>query len=273
MNHNDEPGPATWLVFPALLAGVVGLSLALLHRSLPPPLVATAVLVVLVVVVLLLERLFPQHRAWNRRPEASDLALLVGNRLVDVAVIAGTLALVGALGTHLTVVHVWPTGAPLLLQALLGVTVAEAVRYVLHRRSHQPGLLGRVHRTHHDPRRMYALNGPRVHPANALWVGAAHVVPMLLLGAPLAAVVLAANLTAFFVLFQHANLRLRFDGWNLLLATPDVHRLHHRNQAGPAVNYGIMLLVFDRLFGTYRPAAPVGVEDIGPTEVGATASF
>jgi len=158
----------------------------------------------------------------------------------------------------------WPDGLPLVLQAVLGITMAEAIRYGLHRRSHRPGLLGRVHGTHHSPARMYALNGPRLHPANQLWVGAAHAVPMLLLGASLPAVVLAANITAFFVLFQHANVRLRFDGWNRLLATPDVHRMHHRKHSPEGVNYGIVLLVFDRLFGSYRPAVPVGAEEIGP---------
>jgi sterol desaturase/sphingolipid hydroxylase (fatty acid hydroxylase superfamily) len=78
-------------------------------------------------------------------------------------------------------------------------------------------------------------------------------------------VVLTANLTVFFVLFQHANLRLRFDGLHRVLATPDVHRLHHARRSR-GVNFGIVLLVFDVLFGTYQPAgAEPGPDDIGPT--------
>ena len=266
MNNDKAPSPVTWLVFPLLLAAVGGATLALLRRPLPPPAVAAMVLLATALVILGLERIFPQHRAWNRRPEGVDLLLIVVNRVVDVAVTAGCLALVARLqgaGLRLGLLQVWPTGAPLLVQALLGITLAEAIRYVIHRRSHGPGLLGRVHTTHHQPARMYSLNGPRLHPANQLWVGAAHVVPMLLLGARLEALVLAANLTTFFVLFQHANLRLRFDGWNRLLATPDVHRMHHRREADEGVNYGIVLLLFDRLFGSYRPAREVGVEEIG----------
>ena len=100
----------------------------------------------------------------------------------------------------------------------------------MHRLSHRAGLLGRIHHVHHQPRRMYTLNGPRLHPGNQLWITIANVVPMLVLGASLPAVVLAANITTFFVLFQHANVNLRFDGLNQLLATPDVHRLHHLRQ-------------------------------------------
>jgi len=267
MNDNRAPSPVTWFVFPMLLAAVAGGSLALLRSPLPPAAAAVVVMLATILAVLGLERAFPLHRAWNGRPEGLDVLLIVVNRLVDVAVTAACLALVARMqgaGLRLWLLQAWPTGAPLLFQALLGITVAEAIRYVIHRRSHAPGLLGRVHTTHHQPARMYALNGPRLHPANQLWVGAAHAVPMLLLGARVEAVVLTANLTAFFVLFQHANLRLRFDGWNRLLATPDVHRMHHRREADAGVNYGIVLLLFDRLFGSYRPAREVGVEEIGP---------
>src|SRR4029450_12642955 len=120
----------------------------------PPPGVSLVVLVVLVLVISALERLAPQHRAWNGRPEAMDLFLIVFNRLIDVGLIAGTLALAGGLqrvGVPLSVLHAWPAGAPLVVQALLGITVAEGIRYVLHRRSHRPGLLWRVHRAHHQP--------------------------------------------------------------------------------------------------------------------------
>jgi sterol desaturase/sphingolipid hydroxylase (fatty acid hydroxylase superfamily) len=262
---NSTRSLLSWLVFPLLLAAVAAGSLALLHR-LPPPAVSLAVLVALIIVISGLERLVPQHRGWNGRPEGLDLFLIVFNRLVDVGLVAGTLALAGGLQRAGVPLRAWPGGAPLLAQALLGITLAEGIRYVLHRRSHRPGLLWRVHRTHHQPGRMYALNGPRLHPANQLWVGMAHVVPMLLLGAPLAAVILAANITVFFVLFQHANLRLRFDGWNRVLATPDVHRLHHRKEASEGVNFGIVLLLFDRLFGTYRAAHDVDARDIGLVE-------
>jgi sterol desaturase/sphingolipid hydroxylase (fatty acid hydroxylase superfamily) len=258
-----DPAPLAWLIFPALLAAVTGGSLALLSR-LPAPAASAAVLAGLIVVISVLERLVPQHGAWNGRPEGLDLVLIVVNRLVDVGLIAGTLALAGGLQRRGLSLHAWPSRAPLLVQALLGIIVAEGLRYLLHRRSHRPGLLWRVHRVHHQPRRMYALNGPRLHPANQLWVGMAHVVPMLLLGAPLPAVILTANITVFFVMFQHANLRLRFEGWNRVLATPDVHRLHHRQEVGEAaVNLGIVLLVFDRLFGTYQPAREVGAGEIG----------
>jgi sterol desaturase/sphingolipid hydroxylase (fatty acid hydroxylase superfamily) len=263
-------GLTAWLVFPALLAVVVVVTMRLLGSDLPRPLATAGVLAGMVVTMLVLERIAPYHRAWNARPDRWDLVLIVGNRAVDVVVIAGTVAALDALdrsGVRLALRAWWPTGWPLLAQAVLGILIAELARYGLHRWSHRPGLLGRVHHTHHQPRRMYTLNGPRLHPLNQLWLATANVVPMLVLGARLEAVILAINVTTFFVLFQHANLRLRFDGLNLLLATPDVHRLHHlrENQRGRGVNYGIVVLLYDRLFGTWAPArSAAGVDAIGP---------
>ena len=219
--------------------------------------------------VLALERIYPLHRAWNRRPDRLDLLLLVVNRGVDGAILVGTAALVAALGDVAAPAgRLWPTSWPLPLQVLVGITLAELLRYAMHRYSHRPGFWWRVHRTHHEPERMYALNGPRLHPINYLWVAAAHAVPMIVLGAPVETVLLVINVTAVFVIFQHANLDLRFDGLNRVLATPDVHRFHHARR-GPTegVNYAIVLLVLDRLFGTYAAPGPQpGVEDVGLAE-------
>lgn len=256
------------LLYPALVVAVFAGTGALLDTDLPRPAASGLALASVLALVLALERLTPLHPAWNRRPEGADLALLALNRLVDVGLAAGLLALLGALEARgLPRLHVWPTQAPLWAQACLGILVAEGIRYGVHRASHRPGLLWRWHRVHHQPERMYALNGPRLHPANYAWVAAAHQAPMLLLGASVDAVVVAATVTAFFVVFQHANVALPFGGWNRLLATPDVHRLHHARR-GPAegVNHGVVVLLYDHLFGTYRgateelPADAIGLQ-------------
>jgi sterol desaturase/sphingolipid hydroxylase (fatty acid hydroxylase superfamily) len=264
---SEPPRPplATWIVFPALLVAVFGATHLLLRTDLPRPAASGIPLVTALLVVLALERLFPLHRSWNRRPDGLDLLLLVVNRGVDAALLVGTLAFVSAFAEPLRIAAVWPQGWPLVGQVLLGLTLGESLRYALHRVSHRPGWWWRIHHTHHEPDRMYALIGPRLHPLNYLWVAAAHAVPMLVLGAELPAVLLVMNVTGLFVIVQHANLNLRFDGLNRVLATPDVHRLHHaREAAGRGVNFAIVLVAIDRLFGTYAAAGdPVPAEGIG----------
>jgi sterol desaturase/sphingolipid hydroxylase (fatty acid hydroxylase superfamily) len=245
----------SWLVFPLLLTAVFTATRVALSTDLPKPVASGAVLAGVIVLVLVLERIAPLYRAWNARPDIADLALLVLNRGIDLALLLGTVTAVNALGSRIAFLSLWPRSAPVLVQVALGLVLADTIRYGLHRLSHVRGLLMRVHVTHHAPARMYSLNGPRLHPLNYLWVSLSNTVPLLLLGAEVDVVITVINVTAFFVLFQHANLSLRFDGLNRVFATPDVHRLHHaRELRGEGVNYAIVLIVLDRLFGTFRPA-------------------
>jgi len=262
-----RPPLATVLLLPLLVAAVSTATWGLLGTSLPKPAASSIPVVFALASVLLLERVFPLHRVWNRGVDRSDIALLLLNRGVDAGLLLGSTLLVAELADVApALVSAWPRALPVPVQVAVGITLAEGIRYALHRLSHRPGLLGYVHETHHAPTRMYALNGPRLHPGNYLWVAAAHTAPMLLLGADIDVVITTINVTAVFVIVQHANIRLRFDGLSEIFATPDVHRWHHRREGGErAVNYAVVLVVFDRLFGTYRrPGADPAAEDIGP---------
>lgn len=264
-----RPSPATWFVLPALVAGVAASTWHLLGLDFPRPAATGLPLLVTVLIILGLERIYPLHAAWNRRPDPLDLLLLVVNRGVDVGLLAGTTAVMATLfSADLVSGRGWPTSWPVVAQVVLGIALAEVLRYALHRYSHRPGFWGRIHQTHHDPDRMYALNGPRLHPLNYLWVSACHAVPMLFLGAPLEVILLVMNVTGTFVLLQHANLHLRFDGLNRVFATPDVHRSHHRRDgvARSGANFAIVLILLDRIFGTYLPPGKEpAVDGIGPT--------
>jgi len=261
-----RPPPAfTWFVLPSLVAVIGVVTWVLLTKtSLPKPAASSLPLLGCGLLIWGLEQLYPAHASWNRRPEGKDLLLLVVNRLVDAALLATVITLTGMAVERFGLSLPWPRHWPVPAQVALGLVVAELLRYAMHRWSHRPGFWWRVHRTHHEPDRMYVFNGPRLHPANYLWVAGAHGVPTLMLGAELDVVLVLVNVTALFVIVQHANLRLRFTGLNQVLATPDVHRLHHaRDMPARGVNYAIVLLIVDRIFGTYAPPRAVPDDGIG----------
>ena len=266
---SDRAPLLTWLILPTLVAAIGLASWALLTRSpLPRPAASSLPLLACALVIWGLEYRFPAQRAWNRRPDTKDLVLLVVNRLVDAALLATMVTAVAMPTERFGLDLPWPRRWPVPAQVALGIGIAETIRYALHRWSHRPGFLWRVHRTHHEPDRMYVLNGPRLHPVNYLWVAGAHGVTTLALGADLDVVLVLVNVTALFVIFQHANLDLRFDGLNRIFATPDVHRLHHaRDMPARGVNYSVVLVFIDRLFGTYAPPRPISADGIGMSDV------
>lgn len=142
------------------------------------------------------------------------------------------------------------------LAALLTVLIRSLATYVVHVGSHKVPLFWRVHRVHHTDVRIDLSTGFRNHPLE------------LAIGVPLFALVSAglgldpavlAVYEAFaigFALWDHANLDLpdRLDRLlRLVLVTPAMHHIHHSAiRAETDSNYGDVLSLWDRLFGTYR---------------------
>lgn len=154
---------------------------------------------------------------------------------------------------------------PLWLQIALALLSIESGKYWSHRLHHAWPLLWCLHAHHHAPERMHALNGLRFHPLNH-WINQTlGVLPALLLGVSADAVLDYMALTWPIVLLQHADLRTRPRWLNGILATPAAHIWHH--SASPhdgQRNFGNALLLWDRVFGTYRNA----VGNVVPDELG-----
>ena len=79
---------------------------------------------------------------------------------------------------------------------------------------------------------------------------------IILLGPPVAAVVIFEILLNVTAMFNHSNVRLNttLDKYlRLLLVTPDMHRVHHSVEADESnSNFGFNLPWWDHIFDTYR---------------------
>jgi sterol desaturase/sphingolipid hydroxylase (fatty acid hydroxylase superfamily) len=133
--------------------------------------------------------------------------------------------------------------------------VSEFVYYWFHRFSHEVRWLWASHCVHHSPTRLNLSAAYRLGWTEALsgdWLF--FLLPIFLGFAPLAAVgMMAANLSFQFFLHTEAVRSLGPLEW--VLNTPAHHRVHHaRNPECLDRNYGGVLIVFDRLFGTFAKA-------------------
>lgn len=142
----------------------------------------------------------------------------------------------------------------------LTLIVRSLANYGLHRAAHAVPLLWRLHRVHHCDTAVDLSTGFRHHPAELLYVAAGLAGLAVLCGFSVPALVGYELVAATFALWTHANLRLpgwleRGMGW--LFATPALHHVHHSAaQPGTDRNYGEVLILWDRLFGTYRRLPP-----------------
>jgi len=136
----------------------------------------------------------------------------------------------------------------------------EFFYYWFHRASHTVRWLWNSHSVHHSPNRFTLSAAYRLG-----WLGkftAANVffAPMAFLGFEPATVLIALQLNLLYQFWIHADWIPRLGWLEYVLNTPSSHRVHHaRNPEYLDANYGGVLIVFDRMFGTYiaeRPDVP-----------------
>lgn len=148
-------------------------------------------------------------------------------------------------------------GVPLLLALAIAFLVHDLSYYWEHRLAHRVGLLWAFHAIHHSSNefnhstaaRGFVLDGlPR-----PIFDSLAA-----LLGVPPVVFLAVSVVKNAFGIWNHASYVGRLGWLDRWLATPMIHKVHHANQPQYIDrNYAQVLIVWDRLFGTY---APVGDE-------------
>lgn len=148
--------------------------------------------------------------------------------------------------------------APGWVEISLAWLLLDLAFYAQHRLLHEIRWLWPLHRVHHSDVEFDVTTGLRFHPGEVLLAQLFKLGVILLLGAPWMAVLLFEISLAAFLPFTHANLRMAPGlerSLRVLLVTPDMHRTHHsvyRDETDS--NYGYVLSLWDRLFGSYRRA-------------------
>lgn len=207
------------------------------------------------------ERLAPARalRLTRRRRWGANLGLALVSTLVVRVVVPGSalaLALVAA-------TEGWGLFNRLPLPAwaavVLSVVLLDLLLYLQHVLFHSVPVLIRLHAVHHADPDFDLTTGIRFHPLEILISALIKLAAVAALGAPVLAVLAFEVLLNAAAMFNHANVSLPawLEPWvRRVLVTPDMHRVHHsvveveRNS-----NFGFCLSVWDRLLGTYTPAA------------------
>ncbi len=149
------------------------------------------------------------------------------------------------------------TPAPMVL--LAGLAARTLAAYWLHRLMHAVPVLWRIHRVHHTDPVIDVSTGFRHHPFELLISAPVGLAVVIALGLPLWAALLADAVLLAGSLFKHldADLPQPVERWvGMLLATPAVHRLHHSAAVAQTdSNFGNLVSVWDRLFGTFLDPA------------------
>ena len=140
---------------------------------------------------------------------------------------------------------------------LLAFVAYDFLYYVDHRSTHTFGLLWASHRVHHQTRAFHLMTGLRMSVVGPL-LAFPFRLPLAVLGVPPALFAAIDALHALSTFFLHARFVGALGRAGLVFNTPAHHRVHHSAQERHfGCNYGGVLIVWDRCFGTYREPEPV----------------
>jgi len=143
--------------------------------------------------------------------------------------------------------------------ALAGLFIGtEFIYYWHHRASHRMRWLWATHSVHHSPTRLNYTAAVRLGWTGGVSGGFLFFLPLAWIGFHPVAIVLMLTADLLYQFFIHTELCPRLGPLELMLNTPAHHRVHHASNASCLdKNYGGVLIVFDRLFGTFA-ATPEG---------------
>lgn len=163
----------------------------------------------------------------------------------------------------------------------LDLLLLDLWTYCWHRANHEWRPLWRFHRVHHLDEFLDTTSAVRFHPGEVL-ISALARTPLIVAGdVSLGSILLFDTLVLIGTLFHHSNLRLpaRFErALRLVIVTPSHHWVHHHAvRADTNSNYGTLLTLWDRLFGSWSPTARtpdmrIGVEGEGDAPLPALAA-
>lgn len=202
--------------------------------------------------LMLMEIILERHREWriNKTEFSTDLFYLLVSCAIALFVMPHTEEPLLTLGSFLGTDALWPSTAPLLVRAALALAIFELGQYWMHRLMHH-SFLWRFHAPHHHITQLNVWKGAVGQPVE-LWLVQLSVLP--LLGAGLMEILLVANVTGAISCFAHGNIAGDPPRWyKFFFTTLAPHSLHHTvGFQETRCNYANLLIVWDRVFGTFR---------------------
>jgi len=149
--------------------------------------------------------------------------------------------------------RIWTPLPDTLTSFIVAVIAYDFLYYWFHRSSHALKLLWNIHSVHHQAQRLTPSLGLRSSAFDfaAIWLILG---PMLWLGFSSQHIIAALGVHALYQVLLHNDFRTRLGLLEYVLNTPHHHRLHHAtNPRYIDKNFGSILIVWDRLFGTFAP--------------------
>ncbi|MGH8083421.1 MAG: sterol desaturase family protein [Lysobacter sp.] len=210
-----------------------------------------------------LEQLIPYRREWLPSPREWGLygvyflLTMIGGALAQLPVMAAV--------SMLAPLH---PALPLWAEIPLALLLSSLASYAVHRAGHDIPLFWRLHGVHHVPDKVNVGNNGVNHVFDIVFAQFFVQVSLAAIGFSEHSVFAVGIFIVAQGYFVHANIDVRLGWLNHLLASPELHRMHHSCDKAEAGHFGSDLSIWDRLFRSYtwrpnRTPRAIGLFDPG----------
>ncbi len=142
------------------------------------------------------------------------------------------------------------------VELILSIVVLDLIaQYSVHYLLHKVKWMWRLHLIHHSDKNIDTTSGTRRHPFDFIIRESFALIAIVIMGMPIAFYFIYRILSVLFTYFTHANISMPL--WldrtlSTVIVTPNMHKFHHHYKLPwTDSNYGNILAVWDRLFGTF----------------------
>uniref|UniRef100_UPI00404A12F6 sterol desaturase family protein n=1 Tax=Flavobacterium sp. TaxID=239 RepID=UPI00404A12F6 len=191
---------------------------------------------------------YKKNDTYNLHESAGNLGIFIGNQLIKPISVAFKYMVLEWIAQYK--IFDIPMNFFTIIISFLAV---ELIYYWYHRLSHEIPLLWTLHHTHHSALKFNLTTAVRLNWLG-LFISPLFYIPLVLLGLSPEVIVTCLAVGLFYQYFLHTEAIKKlgiFEG--MILNTPSAHRVHHgSNEKYIDKNYGAMLIIFDKLFGTYQ---------------------
>ncbi len=147
------------------------------------------------------------------------------------------------------------------LKWILAFAFFDFAIYVWHVAGHKYEWLWRFHKVHHSDKSFNVSTGFRFHVFDLLLEIVYKCIFVIVIGVDAYLVLSIEIIELFFIFFHHANIRVPYEKeLSQYIITPYLHRTHHSTlRIEHDSNYGIVLAIWDRMFGTRKELVPANI--------------
>lgn len=203
--------------------------------------------------LIILETLIARYKGMqvNRGPDAiSSLSSGITNVVKDVLGLSVVIISYSWLVDHIKLVELKATWAVF----LVAFVAKDFAGYWIHRLEHEVNFLWNRHIIHHSSEEYNLSCALRQSISSVLSFAALFMLPAALLGVPAEVIAVIAPIHLFMQFWYHTRVIGKLGFLEKIIVTPSHHRVHHAmNPEYIDKNYSQILIIWDKLFGTFQP--------------------